>query len=79
MPRPVSRDQVRGFLKATKFLKFLISGQKFAMLEIKATLAKLLRKYRVMLSDPSCEPRFLLELVLKAADGIKLRLETRKW
>jgi hypothetical protein len=49
------------------------------VLEIKATLAKLLRKYRVLLTDPSCEPRFVVVIVLNAADGIKLRLETRKW
>jgi hypothetical protein len=48
------------------------------MLEIKATVAKLLRNYRV-LTNPQYELRLVLELVLKSADGIKLRLEPRKW
>jgi hypothetical protein len=48
------------------------------MLEIKATVAKLLRNYRV-LTDRQYELRLVLELVLKSAEGIKLRLEPRKW
>jgi cytochrome P450 family 4 len=56
----------------------IVSGQRFAMLEMKAVLAELLRKYKVLPADRQYELRFVAEFVLKSEDGIKLKLEPRK-
>jgi cytochrome P450 len=48
------------------------------MMEMKAVLSILLRSYKVLHTDPQHEIHFVVELVLKSADGIKLKLEPRK-
>jgi cytochrome P450 len=48
------------------------------MMEMKAVLTILLRSYEVLHTDPQYEIRFVVELMLKSADGIKLKLEPRK-
>jgi hypothetical protein len=57
----------------------LLSGQKFAMLEMKATLSAMLRHYKLSLEDPNETLHFSLELVMKSASGIRLKLEPRVW
>ncbi|XP_069703349.1 cytochrome P450 4C1-like [Periplaneta americana] len=50
-------------------------GQKFAMLEIKATVSQLLRRYRLM---PGTSPLQLMpDIVLKTVTGINIRIERR--
>ncbi|KAJ4439688.1 hypothetical protein ANN_07816 [Periplaneta americana] len=50
-------------------------GQKFAMLEIKATVSQLLRRYRLM---PGTSPlRLMPDIVLKTVTGINIRIERR--
>ena len=58
---------------------FLLSGQKFAMLEMKATISAMLRHYKLSLEDPNETLQFTLELVLKSTSGIRLKLEPRVW
>jgi cytochrome P450 family 4 len=41
-------------------------GQKFAMLEIKLTIAKIVQNFTIVLQDETFEPIFILDLVLKA-------------
>lgn len=52
-------------------------GQKFAMLEIKCTIAKVLQNYEIAL-EPDFKVTLMPEIVLKPANGIKLRLKVRK-
>lgn len=52
-------------------------GQKFAMLELKSTLAKLLREFEICPVE-NFEPILLAELVMKSGNGIKVSLKTRK-
>lgn len=51
-------------------------GQKFAMLELKCTLSKLLRAFEI-LPVAGFEPIPLPELVMKTANGVKVRLRKR--
>jgi cytochrome P450 len=51
-------------------------GQKFAMLEMKSTLSKVLRHF-VIEPEPGFEPALKPEIVLKSSNGIKLRLKGR--
>lgn len=51
-------------------------GQKFAMLELKATISKVLRNYR-LLPVPGFEPVLVAESILKSANGIRIKLEER--
>ncbi|GFG34777.1 hypothetical protein Cfor_09045, partial [Coptotermes formosanus] len=52
-------------------------GQKFAMLELKSLLSKILRNYKLCPGDPDEELKFVLELVLRSQKGIRLKLERR--
>jgi cytochrome P450 family 4 len=54
------------------------AGQKFAMMELKSVLSKLLRKYKICLGDPLEKLNFVAELVLKSRNGIRLKLAQRK-
>ena len=52
-------------------------GQKFAMLEIKATISKILRHYELILGYPDEKITIIAEMVLKSKNGINLKLKTR--
>lgn len=54
-------------------------GQKFAMLELKSLLSKLLRNYKFSLGDPEEKMKLIAELVLRSKNGINLKLEGREW
>jgi cytochrome P450 len=54
------------------------AGQKFAMLELKSLLSKLLRNYTLCLGDPEEELELYGELVLRARKGIRLKIAHRK-
>lgn len=51
-------------------------GQKFAMLEMKCTIVKVLQKFEISL-EPGFKLVIMPEIVLKPAKGIKLRLKAR--
>lgn len=59
------------------FIEILLPGQKFAMLEMKIVISKLLRNFEIIL-PPGYEPELLAGLVLKPANGMMLELRTRK-
>jgi cytochrome P450 family 4 len=53
-----------------------VAGQKFAMLEIKATVCQLLRSYMLL---PGTTPLDITnEVVLKSTTGINITLKPRK-
>lgn len=53
-------------------------GQKFAMLELKSMITKVLRRFEISL-EPGFEVIIKPEVVLKSANGIKLRLKPRRY
>jgi Cytochrome P450. len=55
----------------------LCSGQKFAILEEKAVLASVLRKYRVEAVDRREDLILLGELILRPKDGLKVKIFPR--
>ena len=56
---------------------FPFSGQKFAMLELKSTISQVLRSFKVIECDSKEDLRFTNDLVLKSANGLKVKLEKR--
>ncbi|KAJ8943363.1 hypothetical protein NQ318_002596 [Aromia moschata] len=54
-------------------------GQKFAVLEVKSCLSKLLRKFEILPTIPEHKPILVMELILKSKNGIKVKLTKRKW
>jgi len=52
-------------------------GQKFAMLEIKTTISKILRHYELILGNPEEKMILVAEMVLKSKNGINLKLKKR--
>lgn len=53
-------------------------GQKFAMLEMKSTISKVLRNFEIKLAD-DFEPQLVAEIILRPSNGIKLKLSPRKY
>jgi cytochrome P450 family 4 len=53
------------------------AGQKFAMLEMKSTLSKIIRKFELMPSTPQHKLQLAAEAVLKSANGVKISLILR--
>ncbi|XP_053696762.1 cytochrome P450 4d2 [Sabethes cyaneus] len=50
-------------------------GQKFAMLELKSTLSKVIRHFRLTEAGP--EPKLIIQLTLKPKDGLKIAFVPR--
>ncbi|RZB41289.1 cytochrome P450 4c3-like [Asbolus verrucosus] len=53
-------------------------GQKFAMLEMKSTISKIIRKFELRPASPQHKIILASEAVLKSANGIKISLSLRK-
>lgn len=54
-------------------------GQKFALLELKTIIAKVVRSYELFPSDdPTYEPILASVLTLRSDNGIHIRLKARK-
>ncbi|XP_055390519.1 probable cytochrome P450 4s3 [Condylostylus longicornis] len=51
-------------------------GQKFAMLELKCTISKLVREFEILPAKDS-KPILLAELIMKSDNGIRIRLKKR--
>jgi hypothetical protein len=47
------------------------------MLEMKSILSKMLRKYKFSLSDPDEKLKLVAELVLRSANGFRLKVAHR--
>lgn len=82
IPFSAGKD-LRSFNELDRFLQSLIVsgsrnciGQKFAMLEIKSTISKILRNFRVNLAS-NFEPEDSLELVIKSRNGVMIKLDKR--
>ncbi|XP_044272411.1 cytochrome P450 4c3-like [Tribolium madens] len=52
-------------------------GQKFAMLEMKSTVSKIIRQYKLLPTTPQHELELVGETILKSTNGIKIRLRLR--
>ncbi|EFA09279.1 cytochrome P450 4c3 isoform X2 [Tribolium castaneum] len=52
-------------------------GQKFAMLEMKSTVSKVLRQYKLLPTTPQHELELVGETILKSTNGIKIRVTLR--
>ena len=52
-------------------------GQKFAMLEMKSTISKVLRHYHLSVQD-NYKPIDVLELIIKSKNGIMLKIRDRE-
>lgn len=52
-------------------------GQKFAMLEIKSTVSKILRNFKLLPTIPSHEVKLVTKLTIFSSNGIKMRIENR--
>ncbi|XP_025831452.1 cytochrome P450 4d2 isoform X2 [Agrilus planipennis] len=53
-------------------------GQKFAMLEMKSAISKVIRRYELLPADPVHELLLSLEITLRSSNGIKIRIRERK-
>jgi len=56
---------------------FRFAGQKFAMLELKSTISQVLRSFKIIENDSKETVDFNLDIVLKSATGLKVKLELR--
>lgn len=54
-------------------------GQKYAMLEMKALISKILMHFEIVPSNSSCELVLVPEIVLKAPNGVNVKLVECKW
>ncbi|XP_017784626.1 PREDICTED: cytochrome P450 4V2-like [Nicrophorus vespilloides] len=54
-------------------------GQKFALLEMKATISKFIRKYELLPRHPEHHLQLISETILKSANGVYIKLIDRKW
>lgn len=52
-------------------------GQKFAMLEMKSVVSKILRNFEVTVA-PSYEPILIAEMILRPENGMMLKFQSRK-
>lgn len=75
-PRPTFNERNRVLLLAFVSGSRNCIGQKFAMLEIKSTISKILRHYKVGLEN-NFEPQDALELVIKSKNGVMITLDQR--
>ncbi|XP_071052485.1 cytochrome P450 4d2-like isoform X2 [Onthophagus taurus] len=53
-------------------------GQKFAMLEIKATVSKILRHFELFETKPRHQVQLTVESILKSNNGVKMSIRKRK-
>lgn len=54
-------------------------GQKFAILEEKAVISTVLRKYKIEAVDRREDLTLLGELILRPKDGLRVKITPRKW
>lgn len=54
-------------------------GQKFANLEMKSTISKVVRNYELLPLVPKHTPFILSEVILRSDNGVMLKLKNRVW
>ena len=55
-----------------------VAGQKFAMLEMKVCLSKVVRSYRLLPPPQSFSLDLAVEVVLKSRSGVMVRVQSRE-
>lgn len=65
------------FIFTRSYLVFF-SGQKFAMLEMKCILSKMLRKFELLPTQPAHKLQLAPEVILLSKNGVNIRLKRRK-
>ena len=58
-----------------RHLFFWFLGQKFAMLELKSTLSKVLRSFKFIESDSKEDLRFTLDCIVESSIGLKTKVQ----
>jgi cytochrome P450 family 4 len=53
-------------------------GQKFAMLELKSVVSKIVRNFELQPAFPVHELQLVAESTLKSANGVKVKMHPRK-
>lgn len=54
-------------------------GQKFAVLEIKSAVSKVIRHFELLPTTPKHEVQLVFETILKSSTGIKMQIKKREW
>ena len=57
----------------------IFTGQRFAMLETKSIISKIVRHFEIKPTLPRHELKLSVETVLKSVNGIKVTLKKRNW
>jgi cytochrome P450 family 4 len=52
-------------------------GQKFAMLEMKLTIARIIQRFEIKVSKENEDPPINVEIVLKSQNGVNLNFHPR--
>ena len=74
-----SRNCIGAYNTLWMFSKFMlmIVGQRFAMLEMKSLVSKIVRHFEIKPTSPRHEVKLSVEAVLKSVNGIKVSLVKR--
>lgn len=56
---------------------FYVAGQKFAVLEMKSVVSRILRTYKILPVSPPHKLMLVAEIVLKSKNGIRVQIEKR--
>jgi cytochrome P450 family 4 len=56
-----------------------VPGQKFAMLELKSAISKIVRNFELQPAFPVHELQLVAESTLKSANGVKVKMQPRKF
>jgi len=73
-----SKSKFESNLRTKQWILFFrFAGQKFAMLELKSTISRVLRSFKVIESDSKDDLHFTLDIVLKSVNGLKVKLQMR--
>lgn len=67
------------YLKGVSFNFKFISGQKFAMYEMKSTITNVIRHYELYSAGPEYELKLALAIILKATNGVNIKLKLRSY
>lgn len=55
----------------------IVSGQKYAMMEMKTVITKILMKYKLFSTEPKHELKLFNDSILKSANGVFVKLRHR--
>lgn len=61
------------------YYKIYFIGQKFALLEIKSVLSKVLRNFELLSAGPENAVKIYDEVTMKSVNGVKIRIKLRNY